>query len=192
MKTRRVADGWRLPIVLSLLCLVLAAVLGVELVQKTQPVDIVEVAPPPPAPQVEAGELTYEPKPIGAFEEIVERPLFLSTRRPAPAEPGTETASQDASDGQFVVAGIVVGERRRLALVIAEGQEKPVRVEVGQSISGWTIEAIHPTRVVFRHGDTVAEVNLQDRITPAAEEKPPRAPLRPARLPTREPRAKPK
>ncbi len=193
MKTRRIPDGWRLPIVLLLVCLVMAAVVGRELIREPEPFDGGEAAPAVAAKALDAGDVVYEPKPIEAFDEIIERPLFQATRRPAPSQPGAEGTTETSGNGQFVVAGIIVGERRRLALVIPEGEEKPVRLEVGQSVSGWTIEEIQPTRVVFRNGQTLSEVRLLDRRVESVEEKPARPGARPPRAPARDqkPRAKP-
>lgn len=193
MKTRRIPDGWRLPIVLLVVCLGLAAVVGRELMREPDPVDVGETAPPVAESALDAGDVVYEPKPIEAFDEIVERPLFQASRRPAPPQPGAGGTAEIRGNGQFVVAGIIVGERRRLALVIPEGEEKPVRLEVGQSVSGWTIDEIQPTRVVFRNGQTLSEVSLVDRRTGPVEEKPSRPGARPAKLPTKDqkPRAKP-
>ena len=193
MKTRRIPDGWRLPVVLLLACLALAAVVGRELIREPESVDGGEKAPAVAAKALDTGDVVYEPKPIEAFDEIVERPLFQATRRPAPSRPdAAEGTAETRGNGQFVVAGIIVGERRRLALVIPEGEEKPVRLEVGQSVSGWTIEEIQPTRVVFRNGQTRSEVGLLDRRAGPVEEKPSRPGARPAKMPTKDQKSRAK
>lgn len=193
MKTRRIPDGWRLPIVLLLVCLAMATVVVRELTRDPEPAVGGEMAPPVAANALDTGDAVYEPKPIEAFDEVVERPLFQAARRPAPSQPGAEGTLETSGNGQFVVAGIIVGERRRLALVIPEGEEKPVRLEVGQSVRGWTIEEIQPTRVVFRNGQTLSEVNLPDRRAGAVEEKPSRPSARPVKPPAKDqkPKAKP-
>ena len=40
---------------------------------------------------------------------------------------------------------------------------KIVRIEEGQEYQGWTVEAIHPNRVVMRRGQEVAEIVLEDK-----------------------------
>ena len=45
-----------------------------------------------------------------------------------------------------------------------EHAHQVARVEEGQEFEGWTVEAIHPNKVVMRRGQEVSEVVLEDKV----------------------------
>ena len=121
--------------------------------------------------------------PIESFSEIAARPLFSESRRPpgpaAEPEPEPETKPGKAAAvvvrrGLFVLVGVVITARTRLAIVRQRTAREAVRLVEGQQIEGWTVDSIQPDRVLFRQGAAVEEVRLDDSIAPP----PPRRPKR--------------
>lgn len=92
----------------------------------------------------------------GKFAEIVERPLFWSSRRPA-FEQAPETPSAGLDYSLF---GVVISTDAPVALLKPEAGGDPVRVQVGEAISNWTVVGIETDRVVLRQGIVERELNL--------------------------------
>lgn len=96
--------------------------------------------------------------PLTAFAEVVERPLFAPTRRPArPAFPEEEIALEPSPEEPdqigFSLVGIALSEAGRVALVRRYEDGKVFRVAEGGEVLGWTVSAIKPRQAVFRRGD---------------------------------------
>jgi hypothetical protein len=51
-----------------------------------------------------------------------------------------------------------------MAFLQSQSSPKVARVEEGQEYEGWTVEAIHPNKVVMRRGQEVSEVALEDNM----------------------------
>jgi type II secretory pathway component PulC len=102
--------------------------------------------------------------PRDTYAEVSERPLFFRSRRPLPPElESTAETPAETSRAAFVLSGVILTGTRRLALLQAQSSPKIARVEEGQEYEGWTIEAIHPNRVVMRRGQEVSEIVLEDK-----------------------------
>ncbi len=129
------------------------------------------IAAPAVTPQSSANEglapqgLSPMP-PIETFDEVVERPLFFRSRRPPDpdAAPPPEAALPPKAD--FVLTGLVISGKERLALLRPAGSKTVERVHQGAEIEGWRVEAIHADRVVLKRGETVQEIRLEDRPPP--------------------------
>jgi hypothetical protein len=80
------------------------------------------------------------------IDAILERPLFSPGRRP----PEVASAAHEEAPRQIKgrLAGVTIRPGVREALFMREGQ-KPVPVNVGGDIEGWTIAAIEPDRVIL-------------------------------------------
>ena len=115
--------------------------------------------------------------PIESFSEIAARPLFSESRRPpspaAEPEPG-QAAAPVVRRGLFVLVGVVITSRTRLAIVRQRHAREAVRLVEGQQIEGWTVDSIQPDRVLFRQGAAVEEVRLDDSLAPPAPRRPKR------------------
>jgi type II secretion system (T2SS) protein C len=90
------------------------------------------------------------------FAEIAERPLFWSSRRP-PFDQAPEIPSAGLNYSLF---GVVISTDAPVALLKPEAGGDPVRVQVGEAISGWTVARIESDRVVMRQGGRERELNL--------------------------------
>jgi hypothetical protein len=93
-----------------------------------------------------------------------DRPLFSPDRRgvePEPEvveeepepEPEPEVAEKpDAPPPQVRLAGVVISGTLRIAMLHDDVEDEVVRLREGQSFADWTLVAVAPRSVVFRHG----------------------------------------
>jgi hypothetical protein len=166
---------WRWTIALVLLCGGLAASVALE-VGAPPPVDP-SIFRPSPRQALEGDEGVAEtedelaaltPEPTADHGEIVARPLFQASRRPA-AKPSAGSGSAEAvPDSSIQLAGVVLAGGRRLALLQVEASPRPVQVEVGGDVAGWKVAEIEAERVTLRQGDKTKQVTLAERMKAAA------------------------
>jgi len=158
----------RYPLFLALLCAILAVVLVVELTTEDEVADVgkappVKLRPGEPAQEDET-QYGFVMPAQHTYAEVSERPLFLRSRRPLPPELETsEEPPAQTSRAAFVLSGVILTDTQRMALLQTQSSPKIARVEEGQEYEGWTVEAIHPNRVVMRRGEEVSEIVLEDR-----------------------------
>lgn len=158
--------GWSLAhlgvsAVLALLCLGLSVIVYAELTQDgskpTGPAASV-VTKAPSAAGDQAGDPFALP-PIESYAEVTGRPLFSSTRRPAPPQAAQRGSLEPAS---LVLTGVILVGEDRTALVQEAMSPKPTRLKEGQEIQGWLVRSILPDRIVIRRGTVEQEVKLHD------------------------------
>ena len=165
----------RYPVFLALVCAILAGVLVVELA--TESGDLAETSPKKPQsgkPGQEAETRSgFVMPPEGTYAEVSERPLFLRFRRPLPPELATkEETPAETTPAAFILSGVILTGTKRMAFLQPQNSPKIARVEEGQQYEGWTVEAIHPNRVVMRRGQEVSEIVLEDKArTPPRRDK---------------------
>ncbi len=104
------------------------------------------------------------------YRETVERPLFVPTRRPAPAGSGAQGSMKK---GQFRLAGTTVSEQLSVAYLFDPSANKTHRVNKGADFNGMTVESVTTNRVVLRQGDDTEELVLRTSTSPP---RPPPAP----------------
>lgn len=161
-----------LPALLAGGCAAFGALLGLEF----EWLGLDEVAPPASylaaAPRQETAPSAFRMPPLASLREVVDRPLFSESRRPAPAEAPKEPAAKLPS---LTLVGIFLSVERRQALV-ERGQ--PPRVEwvsERQNLDGWTVDAIGPDRIVLVRTDARHEILVKDRpgkpVTAARQKK---------------------
>lgn len=97
------------------------------------------------------------------YRETVERPLFIPTRRPAPAGNSAQMAMKK---GQFRLAGTTVSEQVSVAYLFETGTNKTHRVNKGADINGMTVESVFANRVVLKQGDETEELSLRTASSP--------------------------
>jgi hypothetical protein len=95
-------------------------------------------ASPPSAP---AANLATLP-PLASFSAIVERPLFVSSRRPPPGSGSTQGA---AIENRYRLLGIVATGPRKKAF-IADGARR-IEIAEGDRLDGWNVTEIGQDRV---------------------------------------------
>lgn len=141
------------PVLPAILCLALGAAVYQQLtLPQGQPVESAVTPMVGSAPELDAVDLFVLP-PVEAFSEIVDRPVFSPTRRPASdfdPEPGIVDSESTLSGGLDVeVVGIITGPRKLALLRSASGGRMRPMAE-GDELSGWTLVEIEPFRLVFR------------------------------------------
>jgi hypothetical protein len=116
----------------------------------------------PPSPETVAdGAAAFSPPPpfslppLQSFAGVTERPLFSSSRRPAPASSGESDAWSS-----FALAGIIISQDLREAMVLHSQPSTLVHVKEGEAIDGWTLASLFSDRAVFRNGDAEHELKL--------------------------------
>ena len=134
---------------LGALCAVLGLVLAYELAVPSEPVQVDAATTDLPwkAPAVESD---FTLPPLSQFQEIITRPLFLKTRRPAPS--ANTAATQSTSEtplSKYAVSGVVITPEQRFALIRGINDNTLQRVADGEDFHGWTVKAIEHEGVVF-------------------------------------------
>ena len=108
--------------------------------------------------------------PLRSLAEVLTRPLFSPTRRPAAAA----AAGGEAQASGLVLVGIVIAPGEHHAL-IEHGQPPHLeRVIEGQELDGWTVETILPDAVGLRRADQRLELKPKDAPSGALPPLPPR------------------
>ena len=102
-----------------------------------------------------------------AYKETVERPLFISNRRPAPA--GSGTALTAMRKGQYKLTGTSINSTMTVAFFVDVASGKALRANKGAEIepgSGVRVDSVEATRVVLRQGDNSEELMLRSSASP--------------------------
>jgi hypothetical protein len=159
---------------LALCCLALAALIYLQLDQdlSARPAS----APRPMARAVDVRQETaippadaFDPAPIAAYDEIVERPLFHRTRRPIAAK----DEPRDGAGGARLpirLVGIVVDAEGRSAFLKLANAPRAVRVTYGGIVDGWTVEAIDHESVTLMKKGMKERLSTKDaRLAPGGE-----------------------
>jgi hypothetical protein len=108
--------------------------------------------------------------PIENYRVIVERPLFMMTRRPS--GPG-DAQLADSAHFMLTLTGIIVEGGERQAVFRHQEQRRPLRLSVGMSRQGWELQNIADDHVVFRRGAQSLRLALDyGRPSPTAPEQP--------------------
>lgn len=143
--------------------------------------------PPMPMP---FDVLEFDPPPAAMFAELLERPPFSPTRRPPveeekPAPPLPEKPVEALPAGpEFVLVGVsLLTDGPARALLVAKEAERPIWLGKGESLEGWQLEAIEPSRIRLRQGTRQAIIELRRAgdVGPAKGLAPSRTNLAPGR-----------
>jgi len=147
---------------LFLLCLLLASAVALavrhpdSLVLRLQAPTDGTLADPGSAAGDGIGPGPFRPPGANAFLVIEQRPLFAATRRP----PETDTPEPDGPEPApllegLALTGIIGASGSRIAIVEGSSRsgESPISLRVGDTIRGWTLEAIEEERIILVKGD---------------------------------------
>jgi hypothetical protein len=91
-----------------------------------------------------------ENPPMSAFGEVVARPLFAPTRRPAPPKPKNTQIVSATVPEPFDLVGVVLSPTARAALLRPRVKGKALRVTEGQLVSGWKVREIKSNQVILQ------------------------------------------
>jgi len=119
------------------------------------------------APRLEAKVLpAFSLPPLASsYQETVERPLFVWTRRAAPPGNSVQIAMKK---GQFRLAGTTLAEGSEVAFLFELATNKTHRISKGAAINGVTVEMVASNRVTLKQGDETEELTLRTTASPRA------------------------
>jgi general secretion pathway protein N len=114
------------------------------------------------ASDAEAVDNPVAVQPLSQLSATLERPLFSTTRRPAP-KPAAPVVSAPPpppppAPPSVVVLGIVSEDGIGHAAI--RNGDKVMRVRMGDDVGGWTVESIEPRRLVLRLGERSVDFRL--------------------------------
>lgn len=143
---------------LALLAVLLGAVLAVE-ISTGGP-----VPPPGAARRAVPAEAKLLPPmvamaPEQAYPETAARPLFVPTRRPAPAVVATPQ-QPTIQRNQFVLLGVTIAGETRIAMLRERTSGRLHRVEKGRDINGMKVAEIQPEMVTLAIGGEQEQLSL--------------------------------
>lgn len=168
---RKVLQGSLATLSLAGACAGLALVIWGELNGTPGPrPDASSAAGAPSAQQPDAHEAVITSRPLAEYDEIVRRPLFNETRAPmggsADGDTGIASVRAAAGDDELVLTGIVISADKLIALIWDTRAGKVHRVEQGQSVGRWHLEAVNKDSVTLRHDETQRELLLHEKDKP--------------------------
>lgn len=114
---------------------------------------------------------------VGEYPQVVERPLFLESRRPPPPKseeppaPESPPPPEKATPVTFKVMGILSTPEGRMAL-IADAKGKYKRLKVKDSLDGWQIADIKPDRLLIQQGPFKEDLSLLKKRPPGSAQAP--------------------
>lgn len=111
---------------------------------------------------------------ISQYQQMVERPLFMESRRPsqpAPPEPPAPPKLEPPPPISFKLMGILATPQGKMALV-ADAKGKYKRLKVRDALDGWQIVDIKPDRVLLDHGGNREDLALLKKRPPGAAPTP--------------------
>ena len=114
---------------------------------------------------------------VSEYQQMVERPLFMESRRPPPPKseepppPPPPTPPEKATPVNFKVMGILSTPEGRMAL-IADAKGKYKRLKVKDSLDGWQITDIKPDRLLIEQGEFKEDLSLLKKRAKGASPTP--------------------
>ena len=102
-----------------------------------------------------------------AYPNMIDRPLFMSTRRvpeeaPPPEEPEIEEElPPDPDPVQARLRSVIITGDERYAWLQPRDEERQIRLALGDKLDGWTLTAIERTHVQFNFNDTSMRLPLR-------------------------------
>ncbi len=178
-------------LVLALVAAGCATALYAELQAQAEGAQAAAPAAPEPAALALPGieEPAVAVPPLAAYAAVVERPLFSPARRPAVVAP-PDAAAPPARSDELTLRGVMLAPHKRVALIEIEGADEEARwLAEGETLHGWTIEAIHARHVVLSEDGESRQLALDWEATAAASrpERQTTAVAPPAALPAMDP-----
>jgi hypothetical protein len=152
----------RLTLVLLLLC----AGLGAWVFQQWM---AYQAAAPAPLQQAAAGTPSGggvrapDPPPmapLASYSEIVERPLFVQTRRPPPEAEVAQAAAPNPP-GNYRLEGTALTPVGRVAVVRNTRTSALHRLAVGDEVDGWQLEEVEPGQAALSQGPRKLQLELE-------------------------------
>ena len=154
--------------VLGLVCALLLAILVSELLSPPSPSVVTPEASRTPQSPLPVKKDDFSLSPLSQFQAIVERPLFLQSRRPIPGATTetSPTASKETRLNQYSLTAVVIVPDKRLALLRSTTDKKIHKIEEGQDLQGWKLKEIKDESALFQQVNESQELRLQRKTPP--------------------------
>lgn len=115
----------------------------------------------------------FEAPAIDAFSAVIERPLFLTSRRSAsfPDSEFNETLfNKNVTVTNFYLSGIIFDGAEFTALIKSSENGDAQKLKKGAVIEGWLVEDIKPEQVWLSSGVNISIISLRDnKLTQAKQ-----------------------
>lgn len=99
--------------------------------------------------------------PPDTFLETAARPLFIVSRRPAPAAPPPEPPKPTMKKEQFILTGVTIVQEGKFAFLLERAVNRARVVQEGKEINGIAVKQILPDRVVLTQFDDTEVLMLR-------------------------------
>jgi hypothetical protein len=154
--------------VLGFVCTLLLAILVSELLFPPSPSVITPEASRTPQFPLLVKKDDFSLPPLSQFQAIIERPLFLQSRRPIPSATTetSPTASKETRLNQYSLTAVVIVPDKRLALLRSTTDKKIHKIEEGQDLQGWKLKEIKDESALFQQVNESQELQLQRKTPP--------------------------
>ncbi|HEX2201011.1 MAG TPA: hypothetical protein VHH93_03225, partial [Gammaproteobacteria bacterium] len=154
--------------VLGFVCTLLLAILVSELLFPPSPSVITPEASRTPQFPLLVKKDDFSLPPLSQFQAIIERPLFLQSRRPIPSATTetSPTASKETRLNQYSLTAVVIVPDKRLALLRSTTDKKIHKIEEGQDLQGWKLKEIKDDSALFQQVNESQELRLQRKTPP--------------------------
>ena len=154
--------------VLGFVCALLLAILVSELLFPPSPSVVSPEASRTPQSPLPVKKDDFSLSPLSQFQAIVERPLFLQSRRPIPGATteASPTASKETRLNQYSLSAVVIVPDKRLALLRSTTDKKIHKIEEGQDLQGWKLKEIKDESALFQQVNESQELRLQRKTPP--------------------------
>ena len=101
--------------------------------------------------------------PLASYSEIVERPLFVRTRRPPP-EPEVAQQVVKKAPGNFKLEGTALSPDGQVAVLRNTRTSEMHRLRMGQSVDGWQLDQVQPGQAALSQGEQKLQLELERPI----------------------------
>jgi len=114
-------------------------------------------------------EIQYDTPDISDYDEIINRPLFFEDRKPyvyvAPEKSQKKSNKKKKTapkqTEQYVLNAVIITPEKHLAIIQSSRGKNTQRIALGESLDGWTVEAIEPRSVLLKKGNETKNLELE-------------------------------
>lgn len=144
--------------------LVLCGLIAVELLVLDSRADVASAGNDPAPGAVEhaaGGEPIVIPS-LPSYRELLTRPLFMETRRPAPVARQAASSRRANPGDKWKLTGIIVSGEDSHIFVQGLRDKAVRRLEIGDSLDGWVLDQVAPDHAVLHAGAEESRLALRE------------------------------
>ncbi len=162
--------AYRIPLLLALLCALLGWFVwnqlrspepgkaGSAAAKSTVAAAEVPELPPPPV---------FKMRPKEDFIAIIERPIFIQSRRPVVNAPSAAPVRQTRQELDVTLKGVIITDTESLVLLSRGDGEEDISLAVGDHLNGWTLSKVQSNKAFFDRDGEEAVLSLVFDVAPA-------------------------